>query len=44
MLGHNDYTSSYEKPLSKQGFVNIHARNKQQLMIEILKCLKLVMF
>ena len=39
-LCHNDYTSSYDKLLSKQDLVNIHVRNIQQLMIEIFKCLK----
>ena len=39
-LYHNDYTSSYDKLLSKQDLVNIHVRNIQQLMIEIFKYLK----
>ena len=39
-LWHTDYTSNYDELLSKQGLVNIHVRNIQQLMIEIFKCLK----
>ena len=37
-LCQNDYTSSYDKLLSKQGLLNIHTRNPQQLMI--FKCLR----
>ena len=39
-LCHNNYTSSYDELLSKQNLVNIHIRNNQKLMVEILKCLK----
>ena len=43
LLCHNDYALSYNELLSKQGLVNIHIRNIQQLMIEILKCLTGIM-
>ena len=39
-LCHNDYTSSYDEPLSKQDVVNIQMRNIQQLMTEIFKFLE----
>ena len=39
-LCHNDYTSSYDELISKQGLVKIYTRNIQQLMIEIFGCLK----
>ena len=39
-LCHNNYTSSYDELLSKQNLVNIHIRNNQKLMVEILKCLE----
>ena len=39
-LCQNDYTLSYNKLLSIWGLVHIHKRNIQQLIIEILKCLR----
>ena len=35
-----DYNSNCNKRLSKQGLVNVHLRNIQQLMIRVFKCLK----
>ena len=43
-LCHNDCTSSYDELLGKQGLVNIHVKNIQQLMTEIFKYLKRQIF
>ena len=39
-LCQNDYVSSYDEFLSKQGLANNHTRNVKQLMTEFFKCLK----